>query len=233
VAASFVGVHAAYSTGSNTLTITKPTDTADGDILLALVKTYRDAGVTAITHPDTWAEIATIDATPDADERTAIAWKRASSEGASWAWATAAAADDFQGYVVAYRGFLASGSPIHASSNTKYNTSNTTIRAATLTTTVPTWLIWMGKSYSGTLPTLTSPGGYTERLDLQDLASRFLCDKDCSAWTGETGSVDGTLSQTTTDKHAFLVALQAAAITGLWLPAYMDGGLNNDMTGGI
>jgi hypothetical protein len=152
----------------------------------------------------------------------ALLWKRASSESGNYTFTPNQSVDNMVGRIAVYRGFAASGDPIHAWSNTTYQTSNTNVRAASVDTTVPTWLVHLGVSYSRTI---TPPNGYTERFDSYGTegTALYCSDKDCAAWTGTTGVVDAVISGTAyTLKHAMLVALTLEGATTYFIPSIMQ-----------
>lgn len=212
MAGSFVASTQSNTAGGTDLTCNKPTGTTDNDIML--VRAY--SGV-ACSAPAGWTQIGT-DLQSPSGKYIYCWWKRASSEGADYAFALASGSYGAV-CISSWRGFQATGDPIHAFSNTGYVTSNTTIRAATLDTTIPTFLIWLGSSNANPAPTVTSPDGYTEDHDFGEYYySMFVAHKDCSAWTGTTGSVDGTLSGTITAKHAMLVALALPVVAATFVP---------------
>jgi hypothetical protein len=221
MALSFVNKNEGVAASSPAV-ITKPTGVVENDFMLFMGYTSGDGY--HFTCAD-WAEVAySQDASFNC--RTVL-WKRAgASEGASYSFACAGGSPG--GLIVAYRGVYATGDPILASSNTAYETSNTTLRAASLTTAEASLLIHCGWAYSGPYATMTKPADYTARVDYSSAtidSSIFASDKE---WTssGATGVVDATLSQTTAYKHAFLVAVKlagAAAFTGLTVTKLLNG----------
>jgi hypothetical protein len=66
-------------TSSNSITVTKPSQTADGDLMIAVTT----GAVNTITPPAGWTLVATVTAT---DHQSAVYKKIASSEGASYVW---------------------------------------------------------------------------------------------------------------------------------------------------
>jgi hypothetical protein len=101
------GSTAGNSSGGN-LTITKPADTADGDILIAVC--YNEISASAWTAPAGWAQWGTGQVNGGANAWINVYWKRASSEGANYTfnisttWRVIA--------MGAFSGAIASGDPI-------------------------------------------------------------------------------------------------------------------------
>lgn len=81
------GASVTNGTAGTSVTVTKPAGTADGDLLVAVIA---EAGTGAITAPAGWTLAG--DATAGTSLRSAIYWKIASSEGASWTWTLASSA---------------------------------------------------------------------------------------------------------------------------------------------
>jgi hypothetical protein len=122
------GVAAGNASGGN-LTINKPSGVVNGDILV--VGFYREAGT--LTLPAGWTQVVeTRDNGSDAIYLT-VAWKRASSEGASYTF-TLSTSTWRAGVILAFSGCATSGSPVDT-----YATDNTTLsvpRLASITTSV-------------------------------------------------------------------------------------------------
>lgn len=99
------GTTAGNASGTD-LAINKPTGTADGDILLVVL--YREAGTW--TLPAGWTQIAD-QANWNATLTLTMAWKRASSEGASYTFNLSATTWRIAA-MAAFSGCLASGDPV-------------------------------------------------------------------------------------------------------------------------
>src|SRR5436190_5828697 len=131
---AFRAAATAGSASAANLTISKPTGTADNDILIAFIAKDDTA---AVTKPTGWTLLT---------EGTAntyymgIWWKLAASEGASWQWTFSSVWRD--GAVLAYSGGVTSGSPIdpdppaaiaeNASASSLASNANTTATADTM-----------------------------------------------------------------------------------------------------
>jgi len=190
-----------------TLTISKPSGTADGDILLAIIAAFTFGALTSVSAPSGWTEIAR--GYPDENLWAVIFWKRASSEGASYDFTcSGGSGNQMTGALLAYSGAASSGDPIHTYSNTAYTTYNDILRAAGVTTTTqPTMLVMLG-GHGQPSVSITPPSGYTERVDnATTWVSTYAADK---YWTssGATGDVDATFNSYINSKHTFLVALR-------------------------
>jgi hypothetical protein len=145
-----------YATRTNT-TIDKPTGTADGDILIAVIYSENNE---VITPPADWASFSSVGV--GWGGKNECYWKRASSEGASWTWTHAN--QNTQGNVFAYSGCIATGSPIDATVTTNDNRGGESTSVVGLSITTSTdnsmaCMIWVNTSGSGTH---TNPDGWTE-----------------------------------------------------------------------
>lgn len=189
----------AGNTGGNAtgtdVTVTKPTGTVDNDILFAML--YREGGTW--TLPAGWTQIREVN---DGTIWTTTAWKRASSEGASYVfqlsastWRTVA--------VAAYSGVRTSGNP-YETDNGQTGTNSSAMDAPTITTTSANdMVVWSGADFSGNAVT-TGPAGYSAGPALGG----------CEIWHKieaspvTTGTVSGTpVSGTGSRWGAFLTAL--------------------------
>lgn len=100
------GTTAGNASGTD-LTINKPTGTADGDILVVVL--YREAG--AWTLPSGWAQWGSDQRDFNNNLYLTVAWKRASSEGASYTFSLSTTTWRIAA-MGAFSGCLASGDPI-------------------------------------------------------------------------------------------------------------------------
>jgi hypothetical protein len=85
----------AWSTGSSTLTLTKPSGTVDGDFLIAIVAGADASGGTPTVSavPSGWTQEEFVQNTSAADVTLYAYSKVASSEGASWNWTVGTSSD--------------------------------------------------------------------------------------------------------------------------------------------
>lgn len=187
-------------------------DIEDDDILLAFAAYWRD-GVEwgDFNFPSGFTVLET--ASLLSGGTCKIGWKRADTESGDYTFSNDYA-DEIYAQIASISGRLASGDPVDVKSNTLYQTSNTTVRAAGVTiTTTGSDLIYCGLCSPDGTPELAAPSGMTSR-DSYDIAalgvSMELASLDNQS-AGATGDKDGTAAAATRWKHAFLVALKPAA----------------------
>lgn len=197
------------------MTITAPSGIEDDDILVAIAVTWTDA---AISWPSGFATWGARRAVASPNRVFHLGWKRASSESGNYVWGDTS--NNFMlGVMGVVKGCVASGDPADALSDTTYTTSDTTIRAASITPSVECALLWIGCVRDEGV--VTKPGAFT-------LISAFEGDADMRitlAYKLEqaaeaTGTVDGTTAYAITSKHAYMVALEPVA-AGLSIPVAM------------
>lgn len=207
-------VHAVSATGG---TVTKPTGTADNDLMFTDIKRSAGSEADPTTVPTGWTLL--VKRTGDVNNTYWVYWKLAASEGANYTW-TWAGTTRTGITVVTYRDGFNTANPIDVSSNTAYQTSDTILRAAGMTVAAANSpLIFFGNSSGSAARTVTpptNPTSFAEDVDFHDADSRWGLEVASVVWTGSgaTGDIDGILSITTTDKHAFAVALNPAADGG-------------------
>jgi hypothetical protein len=123
------GSTAGNSSGGN-LTITKPSGTADGDILIAVC--YNEISASAWTPPAGWAQWGTGQVDNLNNCWVNVYWKRASSEGADYTFSIATTWRIIA--MAAFSGAIASGNPIDGTP-TGYQDNTSAVTAASITTT--------------------------------------------------------------------------------------------------
>ncbi len=207
------------------ITVPKPTGTADDDILFLLIKHLANedpnSGISGV-----WTQLGTrrYDAVSGASH--SLYWRLAASEGTDYTigWATSGRSG---GTIATYRDGFDTADPIDVVSDTVYTTSNATVRAAGMTVSAANSpLIFFGyvhSSSSTTFTPATNPGTFVEDVDFWSAGgSRFTREIASFVWTGSgaTGDMDATHSATTVNKHAFAVALNPAAAGGSGKPWY-------------
>lgn len=212
MAIAFVDAHTASQASGSILTLVPPTGVAAGDILIALVRAY--AASVTINAPDVnWTQIATqcpIDGS--ASRRASIFWKRATASETDYVFDLVIAGSEAGGCVGAFSGCITSGDPVDVYSSVAYTTSNTTVRAASVTTTVANTML-VAIAASGVMgDTFTPPSGMDERTDASVNQAISMATAIQSA-VGASGDKDFTESSTLTNKHAFLIALKSSAPT--------------------
>lgn len=210
---------------TTSIVLTKPTGTAENDIIFALLKRADPTDPSAV--PSGWAQVS--GSAKNTDSGFIAHWLyykvAGGSEGADYTWTWAAGARS-GGTIITWRNGFDTANPINALSNTAYETSDTNCRAAALTVSgANSTLLFFGMVHDSadtvTFGTPNNPASgitWTERVDTISIGdSRFGRAIYDGVWTGSgsTGTIDSTMSHTKTQKHAFAVALNpAAAATG-------------------
>ena len=174
------------SGSGTTITVTKPTGTTDGDLLVAVIMSDN----TTPTAPAGWARTSVNNtAIPSSNYELNTYYKIASSEGASWSWTITSSI--YEGFVCAYTGVHATPA-IAASENT--STSNASCTGTSVTTaTQNALIILVGATTSSS--NIVPPGTMTERVDSSGSLSTFLCDEvqgSVGASGNKTATWDGT-----------------------------------------
>lgn len=210
---SFVAATHADQNPATSLACNKPTGTVDNDYMLALVKRVSEAAPTTV--PTGWTLLA--DNLVGGGNSVWLYGKLASSEGASYTWTWA---DSLRtGITIAtYRGDFDTADPIDVVSNTAYTTSNTTVRAASVSAAAAnSVIVFAGTVHGSAAVTFTAPSvpaSFSEDVDTQgDGSGRFSRTFARLAWTGSgaTGDMEATASAAVTDKHAFAVIFNPPA----------------------
>src|SRR5574343_1803581 len=153
------------STSTTSVVITKPTSTAEGDLLLAQI-IISDNSLT-ITAPSGWTLINSISVS--VNQKSSIYYKLATnSEGSNytWSWGSAVQA---KGYISRFTGHLPSA-PINTSNGTSDTSSSTTLTQSGITPTTENCMLvfFTSNSNSRTVSNYaiaTSNPTWTERYD--------------------------------------------------------------------
>ena len=209
MAVAFVAeAHSSSEENTSSITVTKPAGVIDGHLILVFLSNFAHKSQSA---PDeSWTKYSYTQEGSDIFQ-TVFA-KIASSEGASWTF-TQAEVSWNSWFALAYSGVDAA-SPINVFYNgNSYVTSDTTVRASTITTTeANTLVVWMGswiEDVGGAATVL--PSSFTERINYSaTVHAAWVGDKVFSS-AGATGNVDLTVTSATTYKDACMVALKPAA----------------------
>lgn len=144
-ASTYINVAHYNSASSASAACSKPTNTADNDIMFAVV--MRNVAAAPTTVPAGWTELGNH---TNGVYQQRLYWKLAASEGASYTWAWAAAASTAI-TIATYRGGFDTSSPIDVVSNTEYVVSSTADRAATMNvTSANSTLVYVGTVYRTT-----------------------------------------------------------------------------------
>jgi hypothetical protein len=210
MAFQFVAAANTDNAGTTSITITKPTGTADNDILFAFLKYNNNEDLTSV--PSGWAQLGTRRYSSGAIFSTVLYWKLAASEGADYTFSRASSSR-MGGTIVTYRDGFATGGPIDVVSDTAYFTSDTTVRAASMSVTAANSpLLYFGVFNTSTTQSFSPPSvptAFAEDVDFFSSDSRSARTVASVVWAGSgaTGNMDATASATQVDKHAYAVAL--------------------------
>ena len=215
-----------------TVTITKPTNTAENDILIAIIYAVRETSTPTLSPPDgNWTSIALIDY--NTTRRWECWWKRAgASEGSDYTFQQQQGSTTYsmKGNIGAYSGCITTESPIDQYSNTQdAGTSELTTTATSITPTVAPSLAVFTACGSINLTGCTIDNSFNEDYEataandvLNYLASKSLA--STSAVGDTTATSTGTAS---TNKNAFLLNLKPAS-TGV-IPIVISSQVMNGM----
>jgi hypothetical protein len=201
----------AVSFGSNnasttSISLSRPTGTATGDVMLALLDVR---GTSTVTAPAGWTLIRTD--TYTASLRLHAYWRVATaSDPASWTW-TFSGSRLAAGAIHAYSG-VNTANPIDASGGAPAPAASPTATAPSITTTVPnTMLVAFFANLADS--TWTPPAGFTERADLIGTSSSqftsLLSADALRPAAGATGDVSANASKSS-GNAAQLIALRPA-----------------------
>ena len=153
----------ASGTGTSAV-VTKPTGTADNDILVAIVSNRVGSDVSA---PAGWTHLVSQKATAVNIHYTCVYWKRASSEGADYTF-TWASSGLYRATVSAYSGAITTGSPFEDTDYTS-NVNTTTTHTLPAMTSAGANRLAIGMTSAmddaNSSISFTVPAGYTETQD--------------------------------------------------------------------
>lgn len=209
MAFSFVNSSEYNSTNSwGSATVNKPSWTLDNDIMFAVVRSYNYAST---SNPSWWTKLWTW---PNQME---LWYKVASSEPSDYTW-TWSAWNITRIWIFTYRWWFDTADPIDVVSNTLYSTSNTTLRAASMSVSQENSpLVFLGMAYKTTALSFTKPSvpttDWVEDYDWwdawPDMYNEICSMVRTSSWA--TWNIDATANATPTFKHAYAVALNPSA----------------------
>ena len=150
---------------NNDLTVSKPSGTVDGDLMVAFIT--GDDGAEMFSAPAGWTEIIEAKNTTGGFTRTKAYYKFASGEGASYTWI---GSDYFPmaGIIASYSG-VNSSSPVQASAAAGVNLLSTSPIAPSVTTVNANSLLlcaFMTNTMANGTRTMTPPAGMTEVADI-------------------------------------------------------------------
>jgi hypothetical protein len=183
------GSSTTLATRTNT-TVTAPAGIVDGDILVATQLTGANPTAPTPTSPAGWsASFGTNTSITDGvsfNGKFYIFWKRAIGESGNYTFTHTNCAS--QGWIGAYSGALASGTPLGATSNnTGVNVASPgpSIGTGITTTAANSWLLYLSMVWDST-GALSPPSGMIERLDAAS-AQIYNADEPIAA-VGATGT---------------------------------------------
>lgn len=187
---------------AGSVTISVPTGTADGDLMLAFI-TSSDTGAAPGTG---WTSVGTTN--PRAGEDFAVFRRIASSEPASYTWSWGAGGGE--GAILTYRG-VDTTTPIDvAFAAGTAETSGSTVTAPTVTTVTNNAMLIC--SYTNRAnQTFSQPTGMTERLDQYGSPYALAVDEELRATAGATGTRASTTSGTISFARAVSFGIRPAA----------------------
>ena len=153
--------------GVNTLTVSKPTGTTYGDVMIAAIACKPDASV--ITAPAGWNLIRRTNQPSGAPNAQAVYWKAAGeSEPSAYSWAFDASTGSVGAILTFYN--INPLTPIHVEAGqTTVGSGALTHSAPVVTTTVNNAMLVTAYSF-GSSATWTPPSGMTEAVDVASLA---------------------------------------------------------------
>jgi hypothetical protein len=209
----FVNFSSYDSASSASAVVNKPTNTANNDIMFALVS--KNGTVDPSTVPAGWNLIARNLQTANGSW---LYYKVASSEDSSYTWEWAAAGK-VRISMVTYRGGFDYNDPIDNYSNTAYTTGAVGLRAASFNVAAAnSLLLYFGEVfYTSSVMTLTPPtlptNYWSEDVDAGHANSDFAQFIGHLLWTGsgDSGLISGVLSASSTTKHLYVVSLNPEA----------------------
>ncbi|MCK9370985.1 hypothetical protein M0R04_13830 [Candidatus Dojkabacteria bacterium] len=198
------------------ITVNKPTDTAENDVIFAFI-TRRNAG-TISAVPSGWTLIG--NQAGDGGYAMSLYYKVAgASEPASYDWETSLSSN-VKITNATFRGGFNYSNPISLVSNTQYNGVDAINRAASMTTSVVTAsMIFFAGASDASATTYTKPSAPTtdwvEVYDGGDTTSDLWQEICHMTWSssGATGDMDATMSQSLNIKGAFAIAMYPLNVT--------------------
>lgn len=208
MAFAFVATAEYNSASSSSGVCAVPTGTVDNDGIFALVM-HETEYSNAV--PSGWTSLG--QNTTGALGNVELFFRKAASEPADHTWGFATA-NKLRILMVTYRDGFDLTTPIDVVSNTAYTTSNANCRAADMTVAAANSpIIYFGalkRTIATTYTPPTSPTTFTEDYDGGSVAPDFFNEIASVVWSGSgaTGNIDGTMSVSLTNKHAFAVAMK-------------------------
>lgn len=220
---------ASYSGSSGSPVVNKPTNTADRDIMFAIAQCYGGT----VTTLSGWTLVGGQGYAVNGSNAY-LYYKVASGEGSSYTWTFGNSIQN-KISIVTYRGGFNTTTPSPTSSNTGYTTNNAVSRAAYISipyNNSPVFFFAANEdSYSWTKPTSPTNTTWTEDFDNSAFTSVSTVYPSKSDISGTATYIDATLSSSSQQKAAWLLALNPT-LSITWgtkftspnntLPTYLD-----------
>lgn len=181
---------------ATTITVPKPTNTSNGDIMFAHILSN---GAYCSSVPSGWTLLCQNTATLYYE----VFYKIASSEPADYTFGTSVG----KAVIITFRGDFNSSNPIGVISNTSYTTNNTSCIASSMDiVNNNSYVLFFGNGAGGLA--FTVPTGFTELYD-NNIYSRAneIAISDVPYSQGATGNITATLNASTANKHAFAISI--------------------------
>lgn len=197
---------AANGAAPTSLTVSKPTGTVDGDVMLAFIVISADRTITSV--PAGWTQLASqATGTATGDCRHNVYWKVAAGEGSSYTWGFSGGADA-AGIIAAYSA-ISNTAPAQTSAHQLMSGSTETMTAPsvtpTSTDTLTVFAVGVNPVYDGNT-TFTTPSGLTSRAEA-DPGAGTTNRAVVKVWDASTPTTAATGTKTTTlNNHAKGVA---------------------------
>jgi trimeric autotransporter adhesin len=201
MAISFVGQNnnlVSTAVSNPTLTLTVPTGTLDGHLMVAIVGFENDSGGTTINTPAGWTKVGEVQTGTSTafEEKLALYYRYASGETAgttTYNWTSASSVVARVGGGIVTLSGVAATNPEDAALVTGSNSTGLSIALAGITTvTDGAWVVGGMVQDSATSETIVAPTGFTERWQTAGRRTQH-SDKE-QATAGATGTVTWTQS---------------------------------------
>lgn len=193
-------------TGTN-LTINKPTGTVNDDIMIAAL--LNDTSGTAWTLPSGWAWMIQGQGNSNGNEWGSLAWKRASSEGASYVFTIASTWRT--GMIASFSGAFTSGDPQDATV-ASLGQADTSVDAASITTATANSMNIVGMSDYNENTTAVGSSGYTKAGQLAGISIFYAIQAAAGASGVKAFTVTGVSSGAWTTCHGSIKIASAAIV---------------------
>lgn len=199
---------ASNKTGTVSIAV-NPGTIVNNDILIAHISSFRTTAAAPGAHTAAgWTSLGT--RTTGTYYITSLWYKRANNESGAYSFGSTNATQ-MQASVSAYSGCVESGTPSDGLSNTAYITSNTIIRAATITPTIANgFFVWAGWYYLAGVINSSPPAGFNDRTSQNNTNNAIRLADLLYTTTAASGTKDGTAAAAAVQKHAWMIALKPA-----------------------